>query len=53
MRGRMQVHGALIFFALFGGLATFGPVGLLAGPLILSYFLAVVGMSSPQPEEDR
>jgi predicted PurR-regulated permease PerM len=42
MRGRMHVHGALIFFALFGGLAAFGPVGLLAGPLVLAYFLAVV-----------
>lgn len=53
MRGRMNVHGALIFFALFGGLATFGPIGLLAGPLILSYFLAVVGLSSQQPDDGR
>lgn len=44
MKGRMRIHGAVIFFALLGGLATFGPVGLVAGPLILSFFLAVVGM---------
>jgi len=44
MKGRMDIHGAVIFFALVGGLATFGPVGLVAGPLILSFFLAVVGM---------
>jgi predicted PurR-regulated permease PerM len=44
MRGRMEVHGGLIFFALLGGMATFGPVGLVAGPLILSFFLAVVRM---------
>ena len=44
MRGRMEVHGAVIFFALLGGLAMFGPVGLVAGPLILSFFLAVVRM---------
>jgi predicted PurR-regulated permease PerM len=44
MRGRMEVHGAVIFFALLGGLAVFGPVGLVAGPLILSFFLAVVRM---------
>jgi predicted PurR-regulated permease PerM len=42
MRGRLEVHGALIFFALLGGLATFGPVGLVAGPLTLSFFLAVM-----------
>ena len=38
----MEIHGGLIFFALLGGMATFGPVGLVAGPLILSFFLAVV-----------
>jgi predicted PurR-regulated permease PerM len=45
MRDRMEVHGALIFFALVGGLAAFGPVGLVAGPLALSFFLAVVRLS--------
>lgn len=44
MKGRMEIHGAVIFFALIGGLAAFGPVGLLAGPLIISFFLAVVRM---------
>ena len=44
MRGRMEVHGAVIFFALVGGLAAFGPVGLAAGPLIVSFFLAIVRM---------
>lgn len=39
---RMQINSGLIFFALIGGLATFGPMGLIAGPLILSFFLAVV-----------
>lgn len=42
MRGRMEVHGAVIFFALLGGLAAFGPVGLVAGPLILAFFLAII-----------
>jgi predicted PurR-regulated permease PerM len=45
LQGRMEIHGALIFFALVGGLATFGPVGLVAGPLILSFFLAAVRLS--------
>lgn len=42
LKGRMEIHGGLIFFALIGGMATFGPVGLVAGPLILSFFLAIV-----------
>jgi predicted PurR-regulated permease PerM len=44
MRGRMEVHGAVIFFALVGGLAAFGPAGLVAGPLIVSFFLASLRM---------
>jgi predicted PurR-regulated permease PerM len=44
MRGRVEIHGAIIFFALLGGLANFGAVGLLAGPLIVAFFLAVVRM---------
>jgi predicted PurR-regulated permease PerM len=42
LKDRMEIHGGLIFFALIGGMATFGPVGLVAGPLILSFFLAMV-----------
>jgi predicted PurR-regulated permease PerM len=44
IRGGLQLHGAVVFFALLGGLAYFGPVGLLAGPLIVSFFLAVIRM---------
>jgi predicted PurR-regulated permease PerM len=44
MRVDVQLHGALIFFALLGGLAYFGAVGLLLGPLILVFFVAVVKM---------
>jgi predicted PurR-regulated permease PerM len=40
----VELHGAVVFFALIGGLAHFGPVGLLAGPLIVSFFIAVVHM---------
>jgi predicted PurR-regulated permease PerM len=38
----MHMHGAIVFFALLGGLAAFGTVGLIAGPLIVSLFLALV-----------
>lgn len=44
IRSGIQLHGAVVFFALLGGLAHFGPVGLLAGPLIVSFFMAVVHM---------
>ena len=44
IRGGIELHGGVVFFALLGGLAAFGPVGLLAGPLIVSFFMAVVHM---------
>jgi predicted PurR-regulated permease PerM len=37
----MQMHGAVVFFSLLGGLAMFGTVGLLIGPLIVAFFLAL------------
>jgi len=49
LKGRMEIHGGLIFFSLVGGLATFGPMGLIAGPLILSFFLAAVRLSRNEP----
>jgi predicted PurR-regulated permease PerM len=42
MRGGMEIHGAVIFFSLIGGLAVFGGIGLVAGPLIVSFLIAVV-----------
>jgi predicted PurR-regulated permease PerM len=44
IRAGMDMHGAIVFFSLVGGLSYFGPVGLVAGPLIVSFFLAVVHM---------
>ena len=38
----LDMHGAIVFFALLGGLAVFGTVGLLLGPLIVSFFLALL-----------
>jgi predicted PurR-regulated permease PerM len=42
VRRGMDLHGAIVFFALLGGLAAFGTVGLLIGPLVVAFFLAVV-----------
>jgi predicted PurR-regulated permease PerM len=52
----MNMHGVIVFFSLLGGLAVFGPIGLLLGPLIVAFFLAVLriyqrdyGRPSPRP----
>ena len=44
IRGGIELHGAIIFFSLLGGISYFGPVGLIAGPLVVSFFLAVLRM---------
>jgi predicted PurR-regulated permease PerM len=38
----LSMHGGLVFFALLGGLAVFGSVGLVAGPLTVAFFLSLV-----------
>jgi predicted PurR-regulated permease PerM len=38
----LHMHGAIVFFSLLGGLAAFGTVGLLLGPLIVTLFLALL-----------
>ena len=45
MRNRMEVHSAVIFFSLIGGLAAFGMAGLVAGPLIVS----LTNLTLPSP----
>jgi predicted PurR-regulated permease PerM len=42
MRGQFQMHTGLIFLSLFGGLAMFGLLGILLGPLIVAFFLAMM-----------
>lgn len=42
LKGGMELHGGLVFFALLGGLATFGGIGLVVGPLILTFLVAVL-----------
>lgn len=38
----MNMPGAIVFFSLIGGLGAFGPIGLLVGPLIVAFFVAVL-----------
>ncbi len=50
----VQMHGAIVFFALLGGLATFGAVGLLIGPVAVAMLLELIRMYRtdfhPDPE---
>jgi len=41
VRGGTHLHSGLVFFSLLGGLLTFGPVGIVVGPLVLALFLSV------------
>jgi hypothetical protein len=44
MRRGLAVHVSLVFLALLGGVATFGPAGIIVGPLALALFLAAIRM---------
>jgi predicted PurR-regulated permease PerM len=46
LRGGLAVHGGLLFFALLGGLAVFGGIGLLIGPLALTFLVTALNMYS-------
>jgi len=37
-----HMHGAVLFFALVGGMAAFGAIGLIVGPLIVSFLLTLI-----------
>lgn len=42
MRGGMHLHGVVIFFSLLGGLLVFGAIGLLVGPLAVTFLLTMI-----------
>jgi predicted PurR-regulated permease PerM len=42
IRGGSQLHGALVFFSLIGGIGAFGGIGLFLGPLVLTFFLTAL-----------
>jgi predicted PurR-regulated permease PerM len=42
IKGDVEMSGAVVFFALIGGIAAFGMVGLLIGPLAVALFLALL-----------
>ncbi len=44
IKGDVEMNGMVVFFALLGGLAAFGVIGLLVGPLGVALFVAVLRM---------
>ena len=42
MRGKSEIHVGLMFLGLLGGIAMFGISGIIAGPVIIAFFLAMV-----------
>ncbi len=44
LRGGLELHGGLLFFALLGGLAVFGGIGLVVGPLALTFLITALNM---------
>ena len=42
IRGGVEMNGAVVFFSLLGGLAAFGTIGLLMGPLAVALFVALL-----------
>lgn len=42
IKGDLDVHGALIFFSIIGGISVFGVVGIVVGPMTLVWFLTMV-----------
>lgn len=54
---RTNLHAMAVFFSLLGGVFTLGPVGLMAGPVLLTVLLAIGdvvrearGLALPEPE---
>jgi predicted PurR-regulated permease PerM len=44
IKGDVDMGGAVVFFALIGGIAAFGMIGLVVGPLAVAIFLALLRM---------
>jgi predicted PurR-regulated permease PerM len=42
IKGGVEMHGAVVFFALLGGLAACGAIGLVLGPLAVALFIALL-----------
>jgi predicted PurR-regulated permease PerM len=44
LKGQVEMHTGLVFLSLLGGLEVFGLLGIIIGPLVVSFFLALMRM---------
>jgi predicted PurR-regulated permease PerM len=51
-QSRLHLPGSVLFFAMLGGLALMGPMGVIAGPLILSFFIVVLRTLKERKNEE-
>lgn len=46
-----RMHDLLIFFSTIGGLAMFGPVGVIIGPVVMAFFVSITEMYAMELKE--
>jgi len=46
------MHDLIVFFSTLGGLATFGAMGFIVGPIVAAFFLALIDLWSAQYDND-
>ncbi len=51
--GRTKLHTMILFFAVLGGLKTFGFLGLVAGPLVVTVCLAILDIYTSKLQAER
>jgi predicted PurR-regulated permease PerM len=44
IKGRVEMHTLLVFFAVFGGVNVFGFLGLIIGPVIVAITMTLLGL---------
>jgi predicted PurR-regulated permease PerM len=52
IKGRINVHEYLTFISLLGGIFTFGPSGIILGPLVLTIFLTLLHIYEIEYKDD-
>jgi predicted PurR-regulated permease PerM len=53
LKGQVEMHMGLIFLSLLGGIAMFGLIGILAGPVAVAFFLAMTRMYARDMRRQR
>jgi predicted PurR-regulated permease PerM len=46
------MHDLIVFFSTLGGLATYGAMGFIVGPIVAAFFLALIDLWSAQYDND-